>query len=71
MTTDPRPQPEPSGAVLRPIARRHPSRWIGSAILFLALAMFVQALVVNENLQWGVVGRYLFDAEIIDRKSVV
>ena len=65
MTTDPRPQPEPSGAVLRPIARRHPSRWIGSAILFLALAMFVQALVVNENLQWGVVGRYLFDAEIM------
>ncbi|WP_152046379.1 amino acid ABC transporter permease [Aureimonas psammosilenae] len=65
--TTPSPQQTPGrpDAALKPIPRSHPSWWIGSAVLILGLGMFVAALIGNENLQWGVVGRYLFDAEII------
>lgn len=50
---------------LVPIPRRHPGRWIASAILALLLAGFARALVVNDNMQWGVVGAYLFSPEIL------
>src|SRR4051812_43776162 len=69
MTTPPPSSPlaqtGPSGAPPRPIRRRHPSRWIASGVLLLLLALFMQALVGNENLQWRIVGQDLFDAEIM------
>ena len=55
----------PDGASVKPIPRRHPARWIGSVVLILLLAMFAEVLVTNANLQWGVVGAYLFSPEIL------
>ena len=55
----------PDGATAKPIPRRHPARWIGSAVLILILALFAEVLVTNTNLQWGVVGAYLFSPEIL------
>ena len=55
----------PDGATVKPIPRRHPARWIGSAVLLVLLAMFAEVLVTNANLQWGVVGAYLFSPEIL------
>ena len=55
----------PSAAGMKPIPRKHPSWWIGSAILLLFVALFVKSLVVNDNLQWDVFAQYLFDGEII------
>lgn len=50
---------------LKPIALKHPSWWAGSAILLAALASFVQILATNANMQWPVVGAYLFHPEIL------
>ena len=50
---------------LEVIPLRHPWRWLGAAALFAFLAMFVNLLVFNTNMQWDVVGAYLFDGEIL------
>ena len=47
------------------IPRRHPGRWVGSALLIAVLAWFAQVLVTNANLQWDVVGAYLFHPDIL------
>ncbi|MCW6511246.1 amino acid ABC transporter permease [Lichenifustis flavocetrariae] len=52
-------------AVTKPIPLRHPWRWAGGALLIGLAAAFVQLLVFNANMQWGVVGAYLFDGEIL------
>lgn len=54
------------GPIIKPIPLRHPSWWIGSAILFLLVGLFIRVLVTNQNLQWPVVGAYLFSPEILD-----
>jgi polar amino acid transport system permease protein len=43
---------------------RKPGRWVGAAVVLVLLAMLVHMLVTNPNLQWRVVGSYLF-SEII------
>lgn len=50
---------------VKPIALRHPSRWIGGVVLLILVAAFVRLLVTNENLHWDVVGQYLFSPEIL------
>ncbi|MBP2412016.1 polar amino acid transport system permease protein [Arthrobacter stackebrandtii] len=47
------------------IKRRHPSWWIGGAIIALLVLAFARVLVTNENLQWPVVFQYLFAPEIL------
>jgi polar amino acid transport system permease protein len=47
------------------IRLRRPSRWLGAAIIVLLVSMFVHMLVTNPNLQWRVVGQYLFSSEIL------
>ena len=44
---------------------RHPWRWVSGAVLALAAALFIHLLVFNANMQWDVVGAYLFDGEIL------
>jgi polar amino acid transport system permease protein len=48
------------------IAVRKPWRWVGAAVILLLVSMFIHMLVTNPNLQWGVVGKYLFSHEILD-----
>lgn len=45
--------------------RRHPWWWVGTAALLVAIAMFVNMLVTNKNLEWGIVLKYLFDPSIL------
>lgn len=42
-----------------------PLRWISTVIALLLASMFLHMLITNANLQWGVVGRYLFSHEIL------
>lgn len=44
---------------------RRPGRWISAAALLLFAAWFVQALATNKNIDYGVVGEYIFNPEII------
>ena len=52
-------------AAMKPIPLRHPWRWAGGALLVALAAAFVHLLVFNANMQWDVVGAYLFDGEIL------
>lgn len=61
MQTDPR----PSIHDIRPIAAPRISQWIGGAALVSCAVIFIQVLVTNQNLQWSVVGRYLFAPPIL------
>jgi polar amino acid transport system permease protein len=42
-----------------------PREWIGTIIVLLLASMFVHMLVTNVNLQWNVVGHYLFSHTIL------
>ena len=44
---------------------KHPSWWIGGAIVILLVGAFLKLLFTNENMKWDVVGNYLFDSEIL------
>ena len=44
---------------------RHPGRWVAAVVLLVLAAMFVHGLVTNQAWQWGVVGQYLFDPQIL------
>lgn len=57
--------PRPSIHDIRPIAAPRMGQWIGGGVLFLFAVVFVQVLVTNQNLQWEVVGHYLFDPAIL------
>lgn len=42
-----------------------PQQWIGTIVALVLASMFVRMLVTNVNLQWGVVGHYLFAHAIL------
>lgn len=46
------------------VRRRHPTRWIASAVIAVGLAMFVHGLATNEQWDWHIFGEY-FAAESI------
>jgi polar amino acid transport system permease protein len=50
---------------LRAKRRPKPLSWVATAVVLLIAAMIVQALITNENFEWGVVGRYFFSASIV------
>ncbi|MGD9960807.1 amino acid ABC transporter permease [Nocardioides sp.] len=47
-------------------ARKKPWRWLFTALLAIMALHFLDFLLTNENLQWSVVGDYLFDAQVLD-----
>lgn len=62
---DPIQRQRPDIHSVTPVPVRHPSWWIGGAVLLVLAAMFIHLLATNENLQWSIVWQYLFDAEIL------
>lgn len=63
--TDPSNQPQQDIHSAKLVPLRHPSWWIGGAILLVLAGMFVHLLATNDNLKWGVVWQYMFDPEIL------
>jgi len=63
-------QPVAEGGVRDPFAkprpRRHPSHWISGVVALLILGVVVSGLATNENLEWDVVGDYLFAEPILE-----
>lgn len=49
----------------KPVTPRHVSWWIGGAIILILVALFAQLLITNKNMQWNVVGQYVFSPEIL------
>lgn len=42
-----------------------PRQWVGTVIALLLASMFLHMLITNPNLQWGVIGHYLFSHAIL------
>lgn len=61
----PPPARHPDIHAVTPVPVRSPARWIGGAALAIAVFLFLRLLVLNENMQWPVVGEYLFSPEIL------
>jgi polar amino acid transport system permease protein len=55
----------PSIHDVRPVPVRHYGQMAGAAILVALVLLFLQSLATNENLQWPVVGKYLFHPDIL------
>jgi polar amino acid transport system permease protein len=50
-----------------PEARRyHLGRWAISIVVLVLIASFIRVLATNPNLDWGVVGEYLFNPTVLD-----
>jgi polar amino acid transport system permease protein len=56
------PSPEPA---LRVVPRRHPSRWIATAVLAVLVAMFVNGLLTNPRWDWQVFFDYFTASSIL------
>ena len=44
---------------------KHPGRWVGAAVIMLAMALLFQSLLTNTNFRWDIVGTYLFDVLVL------
>ncbi len=44
---------------------RHLGRWVVSLLVLVLLGLFIRTMATNQNLDWGVVGRYLFDPTVL------
>ena len=44
---------------------RHPGRWVAAGVVVVLAAMFAHWLWATDELQWDVVGNYLFDSAIL------
>ncbi|WP_125610548.1 amino acid ABC transporter permease [Specibacter cremeus] len=51
--------------LIRAVPVRHPGRWAGAVIIFLALAIAGQSVVTNQNFHWDVFRTYLFDVLVV------
>jgi polar amino acid transport system permease protein len=51
---------------LPPVPLAHPGRWVAAAFVLLLLVWFAYIVFKNPNFQWRVVGKYLFNDEILD-----
>lgn len=47
------------------VPARHPWRWLALACILVLAAMLAHLLVTSKNIQWNVVGQYLFSAPIL------
>lgn len=53
------------GGDLDVVRLRHPWRWAASVVVLVGIILFIRSAVTNEELQWDVVGEYLFNPAII------
>ena len=68
--TTPTAVPEPEAvrglSSTAPVPLRHPGRWVACTAVVLLLAWFTYIIFTNPNFQWPVVGKYLFNPEILE-----
>jgi polar amino acid transport system permease protein len=59
------PSRRPSIHDVKPVAVPKIGHWVGGIAIALLAVILLQVLVSNKNMQWGVVGQYLFSASIL------
>ncbi len=50
---------------IKAVPVRHPGRWAGAVVVAVLAAMLIHALIFNKAFQWDVVGKYLFNPNIM------
>ena len=58
-------EPRPSIHDVKPIAVPKLGHWVGGIVLAVLAIVFLQVLVTNKNMQWSVVGQYMFNRAIL------
>ena len=51
---------------IRAVPVRHPGRWVATALILLLGASLVHSIATNKQIEWHVVGRFLFDQRILE-----
>ena len=50
---------------IKAIPVRHPGRWVAAALILLLAASLIRSVATNKQLEWRVVGHFLFDHRIL------
>ena len=50
---------------IRAVPVRHPGRWVAGALILLFAASLIHSVATNKQLEWHVVGHFLFDHRIL------
>jgi polar amino acid transport system permease protein len=45
---------------------RHPGRWVAAAVVLLIAASIIRSFATNSNVDWNIVGQYLFDPRVLN-----
>jgi polar amino acid transport system permease protein len=51
---------------IRAIPLRHPGRWVAAALILLFGASLVRSVAANKQIEWHVVGQFLFDHRVLE-----
>jgi len=65
-SSSPETSAEMEAASLDVVRLKHPLRWTASVVVLVGIVLFIKGAVSNEQLQWDVVGEYMFDSTIMD-----
>jgi polar amino acid transport system permease protein len=60
------PEPNRRPDEIRAVPVRHPGRWVAAALILLFAASLIHSVATNKQLEWHVVGEFLFDHRILD-----
>jgi polar amino acid transport system permease protein len=51
---------------IRAVPVRHPGRWVATALILLFAASLIRAVAANKQIEWHIVGHFLFDQRILE-----
>jgi len=60
--------PEPAGRPdeIKAVPVRHPGRWVAAGLILLFAASLIHSIATNKQIEWHVVGQFLFDHRILE-----
>jgi polar amino acid transport system permease protein len=60
------PEPNRRPDEIRAVPVRHPGRWVATALILVFGASLVHSVATNKQIEWHVVGQFLFDHRILE-----
>jgi polar amino acid transport system permease protein len=51
---------------IRAVPVRHPGRWVATALILLIAASLIRSVATNKQIEWHVVGQFLFDQRVLE-----
>src|SRR3989440_6088786 len=60
--------PGPTGRPdeIRAVPVRHPGRWVATVVILLFAASLIRSVTTNKQIEWHVVGQFLFDPRVLE-----